>query len=290
MSWSLYRWVWCLESPLYIGMPPAEALNRCRLYVPARPLWGALTAEIACRRATGNGPQYKDVGEELKQDVRFTYLYPAEKVGNGWCAWLPRYNRDKGLVWQREDQSDTDFLTDRQMRMRLLSTQPSTAIDHSSETAAEGSLRENEVINTRWRSDEGSAGSQVAMVGYVFLRYGISLKDDLNAITIIIAGGDTRYGFGRLKRIDGPMPASDCFGIEADGTHDKPLLRHPPFALAHVYPDDDPIEWGAREYLLGWDAGSLHPLASEMPCWVPGSRTRSGVNFSIEESGLWKAM
>ncbi|GIW70798.1 MAG: hypothetical protein KatS3mg102_0340 [Planctomycetota bacterium] len=54
MSWSLFRWTWQLESPLYVGMPPAGSLNRCRLYVPARALWGAVTAEIA-RAAAGGG-------------------------------------------------------------------------------------------------------------------------------------------------------------------------------------------------------------------------------------------
>jgi len=55
MSWTLYRWVWRLEAPLFLGMPPSGSLNRCRLYVPACNLWGALTAELAQRRAEACG-------------------------------------------------------------------------------------------------------------------------------------------------------------------------------------------------------------------------------------------
>ena len=51
MSWSLQRWTWLLESPLFVGTTPAGSLNRCRLYVPARALWGAMTAELSRRQA-----------------------------------------------------------------------------------------------------------------------------------------------------------------------------------------------------------------------------------------------
>ncbi len=64
MSWTLYRWTWRLESPLFVGAPPAGSLNRCRLYVPSRALWGALTAELARRRANAS-PSYETEGTTL---------------------------------------------------------------------------------------------------------------------------------------------------------------------------------------------------------------------------------
>lgn len=47
MTWALHYWSWQLDGPLYVGAPPAGSLNRARLYVPARALWGAVTAELA---------------------------------------------------------------------------------------------------------------------------------------------------------------------------------------------------------------------------------------------------
>lgn len=280
MSWSLYRWVWRLESPLHIGTTPAGALNRCRLYVPARALWGALTAEIARRQATGNGPQYKEVGEKLKQDVRFTYLYPAEKVGNGWCAWLPRYEEGKGLVWRREDGQVT--LTDRQMRVRLLSTQPGTAIEPSSDTAADSTLREVEYMLPRWRDN----ASPVFLVGYLFLKEQ-ALEKDFQKIQEITLGGETRYGFGRLERIY-LEPARDCFGIATNLAKSQPILQGPECVLAHTRPEPDGIEKGAMEAVLGWDVGMLRPVADARPYWVPGSRVNGQRNLAIRGDGLWE--
>ena len=77
MGWQLYRWVWELRSPLHIGMPPAGHANRCRLYIPAHVLWGALTAELA-RVLKGNSfPEYFyfEVGEALRKKLRLTYLF-----------------------------------------------------------------------------------------------------------------------------------------------------------------------------------------------------------------------
>jgi hypothetical protein len=85
VSWSLHRWTWRVASPLFVGAAPSGALNRCRLYVPARPLWGALTAELA-RDEADHDPAYREIGNELRKHVRFSYLFPAERVGSDWLA------------------------------------------------------------------------------------------------------------------------------------------------------------------------------------------------------------
>jgi len=124
MSWTMYQWVWRLESPLFVGKPPAGSLNRTRLYVPARALHGAFAAEAARRKydedKAGNNanssdstakqkdakknlsPDYGKFGRELGIWGRFTYLYPAEKMDDRLLVWLPRYlNEDK-----KKDDSD----------------------------------------------------------------------------------------------------------------------------------------------------------------------------------------
>ena len=82
-------------------------------------------------------------------------------------AWLPRYQR--GLCWQHEDATES-FVNERSFRRRLLSTRPGTAIDPKTDAADEGTLRETECVQTRWRNASSQDEGPVAMVGYVFIR------------------------------------------------------------------------------------------------------------------------
>lgn len=296
MSWQLFRWTWRLEASLHVGIAPAGSLNRCRLYVPARALWGALTAELA-RHEAGNGdPDYPAVGERLRKDARFTYLYPAEYDGKEWRAWLPRYEEDKGLVWKREDRRDKDGLSDRRMRSRLVSTRAATAIDPDSDTAAEGSLRETECINTHWRNEDGTPAGPVALKGYVLIREGSELNlANLEGITI---GGDARYGLGRLRRIAGMDVASQIFNLDTLLEREQPVVATDTL-LAHGRADTQPnvdlnknqthteISLGDQEAIGGWDYGNSGVRRIAGPLWSPGSKTKCQGAWAMEAIGTW---
>lgn len=75
----------CVPSATKMGMPSAANLNRTRLYVPARPVWGAVAAELA-----SDGPRvFLSIpgGASAAGSRRVLgYLYPAEKDGGGWYA------------------------------------------------------------------------------------------------------------------------------------------------------------------------------------------------------------
>jgi hypothetical protein len=291
MTWSLYRWTWLLESPLYIGLPPAGSLNRCRCYVPARALWGAITAELARARADNSFPDYQKVGDEIRQSVRFTYLFPAEKDESRWHAWLPGYEQRRGLVWEREDDGSLQ-VSDREFRMRLLSTRPSTAIDPSSDTAAEGSLRETECINTTWREFESFSSGPVGFVGYVFLSSDLdqALREALEALQMSTVGGDTRYGLGRLRKVGNMTPVKDLFGYKVDLSNGDPLIEADR-VLGHVELKDvgSPELLGAMELLRGWEYGRDHHWHTSKPLWVPGSAADRARKWRIDESGHWSA-
>ncbi len=285
MSWTLYRWTWRLESSLFVGVPPAGSLNRCRLYVPARALWGSLTAELARRRENGF-PSYETEGTTLHENTRFTYLYPAESDGQHWRAWLPQYEDGDGLVWRREDRQDGKHdLTDRQMRLRLLDARPGTAIDPDSDSAEEGSLRETECVLPHWRDTE----SPVAFVGYLFLKQDLP---ELRELAVLFLGGDTRYGLGRLRRVGDLTSASDVFGAGVSLNQDAPVVQGG-HLLAHAQPADHvPGIVGSQELLAGWDRtkkASFQSL-SEIPLWTPGSQIRKDeevANWQIGENGIW---
>ncbi len=293
MTWSLFRWAWQLEGPLYVGMPPAGLLNRTRLYVPARALWGALTAELSRREAQNDKePQYQVVGESLQKDYRFTYLYPAEKVGDKWCAWLPSYGGALGLAWAREDQSQK-AVGDRQFRRRLLSTRPGTSIDARTDAADDGSLRETECIEARWRDDRGHDAGTVAMQGYVFIRIGKQkakyspAKRRLEGLDTLFVGGDTRYGLGRLRRIVFErVTPEQVFGsrVTFNGIDSPRVMAET--AWAHACPDA-PLA-GAFELLGGWDRGSIRSLDAAAPLWQPGSKACKSLEWAIEPDGLWR--
>ena len=280
MAWQAYRWVWRLESPLHIGLSPAGFLNRTRLYIPARTMWGALTAVLARRNASGAWPDYQGIGNTLKEQARFSYLYPAEQVGGEWHPWLPRYE-EKGLCWQR--QNSEEKLSDQGFRQRLLSTHPGTAIDPASDTAADGTLREVEYIMPRWRH----TGAPLAFVGYVFLRDGndpYGLKD----VEEIWVGGESRYGFGCLRRVRLEGPVSDCFGISLDLDGESPILKEPEILCAHAWVDDKNEFSGAWEIILGWDRDNLYSRDPSNLCWVPGSQAKNKTRYRITENGIWE--
>jgi len=282
VSWSLHRWTWRVASPLFVGATPSGALNRCRVYLPARRLWGALTAELARHEAQGD-PAYREVGDALRKDVRFSYLYPAEHAGAAWLAWLPQYRAGDGLCWVREG-SDL-AVADRRFRRRLLWTRPGTAIEPDSDSAANGSLRETECMQTRWRHDDGSAGDEVAMVGYVLANQGAGLLDQVSAITTLFIGGDTRYGLGRLERV-AMDPATTVFDATVELDRDEPYIVTDRL-LAHAHPHGEITLCGDQEAVRGWDmTGQRSDRWMSRPVWMPGSRCQDCCRWALLESGM----
>lgn len=288
MNWTLHRWTWVLEGPLFVGLAPAGSLNRCRLYVPARAVWGAVTAEAA-RRAASQFPDYGPVGQTLTDYARFSYLYPAERSRDRWCAWLPRYEATHGLCWRREA-GRSEPVPDRIFRRRLLTTRPGTAIDPGSDSAADGSLRETECVCDRWRSGPTGEDDRVALVGYVFTQEG-EARGHIESVDHLFLGGDTRYGLGRVRR-EAVEEAEIMFGARVKLDSGSPVVTTER-VLAHAMPDPTRDENAkmrcALELLGGWDHGVLRALNERSFFWQPGSRGDGAVNWTIEPEGTWSA-
>ena len=289
MSWSLFRWVWRLEAPLFIGMSPAGALNRCRPYVPARALWGAVTAEIARLKSGESFPNYEGVGGEVKRSCRFTYLFPAEKRDGRFLAWLPKFEKEKGLRWCLQDCGKS--WSDRDFRRRLLDSRPGTAIVPESDSALEGSLRHTECISPWWRdsNSQGETAAPVLLLGYVFWQDSDRHRQ-LQDIETLFIGGDTRYGLGKIRRIDMSSSDDNVFGKPV-----RPDREHPEIGsdivLGHAPEDGGTEEMrGAKELLGGWDRNS--PWKGGKRAWAPGScdtnhTDEKPVYWSIDREGYW---
>ena len=290
MTWTAYKWVWRLEAPLFLGMPPAGALNRCRLYVPARALWGAITAETSRLKNANDFPDYAKCGEYIASNLRFTYLFPAEKRGDLLYVWLPKYETKKGLVWHCNESE----LPDRDFRRRLLDSRPGTAIAPESDSASEGTLRETECINPWWRDancqEESSA---VLLLGYVFLRDDLPRNNDfweqLNNIDTIFVGGDTRYGLGKICRIDWRDISDDLSvfgkGVRLDG--ENPEIQSD-IVWGHALEANlghNQSSQGSKELFGGWNQDKLW---EKQLAWVPGSTfKRQEKWWSIDKNGYW---
>lgn len=289
MTWTLIQWVWQLEAPLYVGISPAGALNRCRLYLPARAMHGAVTSELARLNGEEKGefPDYGKFGKEVGENCRFTYLFPAEKRGGRFLAWIPKFEVAKGLQWYchggRENLSDRDF------RCRLLGSRPGTAIAPESDSAFEGSLRETECINPWWRDSRGNEeATAMLLLGYIFLKNN-GFHRQLDNIDTLFVGGDTRYGLGKIRRIDWNDLSDGTFVFGKQVHLDR---KHPEIesnivwghALEGGQPEIHGMQ-GAKELLGGWDQGN--PWKGKLT-WVPGSFLEHEVVWSIDNFGYWR--
>lgn len=294
MSWTLHRWTWLLEGPLFVGFAPSGTLNRCRIYVPARALWGALTAEAARQQAVdGASPAYDGIGQTLKKDARFTYLYPAEHDGKRWVVWLPSYEQKSGLCWRREDGRGNPW-PDRDFRRRLLTTRPGTAIDPGSDSAADGSLRETECMNDRWREATDGENDRVALVGYVFTRTD-EAKNLITKVERLFLGGDTRYGLGRVRRDSRELAnAREVFGSSTNLAVEPPQVECDR-ALAHATATEGASMTGALELVGGWEwdrerhRSSFRTSDEGSRLWQPGSQSDGSGSWTIEPEGIWRA-
>jgi len=238
---------------------------------------------LARRGSFGALPDYGGIGRNLREQARFSYLYPAEWMKSSWEPWLPYYEQERGLVWKRQDGGDP--LPYGHFRQRLLATHPGTAIDPASDIAAEGTLHEFEYVLPRWRHN----GAPVAFVGYVFVREGSCFQETLRDVGELWIGGEGRYGFGRLRQAtELKDDMSDCFGVRLDLNREDPIVQNSSFVWAHALPRPDSIKAGAWEVVLGWDRGSLFSVALEGPCWAPGSRSVETASFRILDSGFWE--
>jgi hypothetical protein len=269
-------------------MPPAGALNRCRSYVPARVMWGAVTAEVSRLEAGNSFPHYMDTGEKIADNCRFTYLYPAEKIGGDYLAWLPKFEMRRGLVWQRQDGAETEL--DRKFKRTLLGARAGTAITPETDSASEGTLRETECINPWWRETRKTGGEPkpVYLLGYVFLKKN-SVQQKLRDIVALHIGGDVKYGFGRIRRVEWEAYNNqDIFGKRYQLHNENPVIESK-IVLGHAFVEEnsEPVNiLGMKELLGGWDHGELWNCSRS--AWAPGSLSQEPVQWRISgKGGYW---
>ena len=264
--WTLYQVSLQVLSPIHIGWKKTSNLQQTRYYVPAKTIWGALTARITRDQ---NSSDYKGIGEKINGYLKFSYFYPSD-------------NDSKVNEFPWEDNN--------RFTWKYIGSYQSAALENK--TAVEGMLHETEYILPRTREWQ-----QVFLIGYVIERNGSTI-DWKAALPKIQIGGERGYGWGRVTIKKEPNVCNTFFDYEFDSSQIEPVVKVPNdnFILAHACAEQqeksEPQIEGNIEPFVGritTDNGKFGDQFSKASiCWVPGSRVvKSDMNFKILEYGLW---
>lgn len=282
MTWRAFQVVLRLRSPLHIGCGKVGNLQRTRLYVTGRVLWGALTMRLTRDAFQERGPatdshDYQGFGNQVHQDLAFTYLYPALESGD-----------DYQVAWPWENEST--------FRRRFLSSYQGTALSYPQQSAAEGMLHEVECISPH-TLDTGEA---VFLKGYVFEKEGCALHWQ-SALKRLQMGGERGYGWGDVELVNALQFADELFGGPAvfRGDGDVPVICLPTDGrlLAHTLATDLPVA-GDVEPLVGreWRSDDPHRryvgqhVAFGDVCFTPGSMVSQALDVEVQKLGVWRGL
>ncbi|MBX7237243.1 MAG: hypothetical protein K1X65_22870 [Caldilineales bacterium] len=270
MSWTAYRVILRLLTPMHIGAAKLGNLQTTRPYIPGKALWGGLTARIT-RDNPHLGGDYRAIGERVNQELAFSYFYPT--------------TGEEVELWPWDDPD--------QFAWRFLGSYASTALNYSQFSAAEGSLHETEFIAPTTRE-----GQPVNLHGYVCEREGSALPWR-QALERLHLGGERTYGWGRLALKTEPTAATALFGrhaVELRGERPEIVLETGSSLLAHTQANGDGaiLASGRVTPLVGREtpAASEHGrrLSSAVICWEPGSKTVADALIAIGSFGIWQRL
>lgn len=283
MSWTLYRLVFRLRSPLHVGWGKIGNVQRTRPYLTGRSFWGGLTMRLTRLRHGRAGPVsdsalYRAVGDELNRTLAWTYFYPAL-----------RRDGDVRVHWPWTEARD--------FAPRFLGSYSSTALVYPHQAAAEATLHEVEFISPHTLERETQP---VYLAGYVFAR-GDAADDWRDACRLLQFGGERSYGWGDVALHTLEPQASvalfdDAATFQGDGARPRlsvpangRLLAHTRPARARLAGDVEPLvgrEWRSN------NAANRHSGAHVEYSGIflsPGGTALTATSFTVEPYGLWQA-
>lgn len=279
MAWNCYEVVFRLRTPAHIGRGSVGNVQRTRPYITGRVLWGALTMRLTRdlagqQRKVAKAQAYRDIGEQVHQQLTYTYFYSATMNGGSYQ-----------VAWPWENPS--------RFRYRFLSSYNSTALSYPQQSAAIGMLHEVEFLAPHTID----TGEPVFFVGYIFASGGCTLPWQA-ACQRLQVGGERGYGWGDLALIRCQPADGDTRLFEQvrfDGRNERPVLQieagQP--LLAHTLANNI-IANGELEPLVGreWRHHPGQQVAHSGVCFVPGStldrNSTAPAYFSVERFGIWK--
>ncbi len=298
MTWTAYRVVFKLKSPMHIGCGKVGNVQRTRPYVTGRSFWGALTMRLTRNQhqPATDSDLYQKIGEKVHQQLAFTYFYLATKSSPAEESPSPPTplsqngrggNADYKIQWPWGKQAS-------QFRRRFLSSYASTALVYPQQAADEGLLHEVEFLSPRTLDE----GKQVYLIGYVFEKDGSSLEWQ-KVCHHLQMGGERGYGWGDLKCVEiQPFEHHDLFEGKArfNGDADRPIVQQTECLLAHASStgitatgEIEPLvgrEWRSHNPTNRYAGQHVEQWVDDL-CWVPGSVVERSLCFKVSHFGIW---
>lgn len=309
MTWNVYKVVFRMESPLHSGWMKAGNVQRTRLYVTGRMMWGALTANIT--RMIGDN--YSEIGEDVKKHLIASYFFPCfDKKGEKLA--LPFYDENR-IKYNIGKSEFTASIVDR----ALITSYNSTSIDPNKLSAEDASLHEIELLNNKTihpiksinpndksylmakhtgTKDTIPINSNIYLMGYIFESSKTSSKIRnkwQNALKMVQLGGKRTYGFGCLHLEEITPETLNIFGYNLVSKDDKIKLElnKGKQILAHAF-DVEGLS-GVLEPFFGRNTDKKGRFGEEYSSsvkvsWSPGSILNGKKIFEITDFGLWKGV
>jgi hypothetical protein len=276
MSWQKYDLIFRLQSPMHIGWRKSGNLMQTRGYVTGKVFWAALTARLTRDYDNGaaNAARYGEIGEQIKENFRFSYLYPAIHDGAEYKFHYP---------WE----DDFDYL--------FLNSYASTSINYSNQSAEDSMLHETEFISPYTRPYTRD-GKPVYLRGSIYACSSLpeSLKKWKDTLNTLQFGGERTYGWGKVNCINDCKADKDYNGEEP-----KICLKKGCKIKAHLQVKNITGIVGCIEPLTGWERNNKPydnsngktewALSKALICYEPGSIVSTEeIVCTIGPYGIWE--
>jgi hypothetical protein len=287
MIWQPYKVTFRLKGPLHIGYHKVGNLQRTRYYVPARVVWGALTAHLTRKNGSGN---YEETGTQVNASIKISYFYLATDPDN---PLYPCFDPKKGMVFGKTEMPRGCF------EGLFISSQASTALNYFQASAEEGSLHEVEFLNPSVQQND--TAKPVYLIGYLFIKKdgSYSYEKVESVLNRLQLGGERTYGFGRVEGCGKVVEETDLFfGLHRVHLEDpeSPIIivnQNSKVLLAHTLSEGLDQVSGEVEPVVGreWkESKSIHEPTTAKICWVPGSSLSGEKKFRITQDGIWQVI
>ncbi|MCS6929409.1 MAG: hypothetical protein NZM43_07950 [Saprospiraceae bacterium] len=282
-TWTAYEVVFRLRAPLHVGWSKVGNLLLTRPYVLGRTFWGALTLRLtrmATAGAATDSSLYQQYGQQVHEQLAYTYFYPALQRGDEYVVEWP-------------------WLNEAIFRYRFIGSYVSAALSYPVQSAKEGMLHEVEFIAPH-TIDEGKP---VFLKGFVFEKNGSSLPWQ-KALQALQFGAERTYGWGAVELVR-CVPTEtvgwshqDCVQTTFNLEGEKVVVQMPEngYLLAHAHAGANTVV-GNIEPLVGreWRSNSARArqyagqhLEAQGVFHTPGSLLQTEGRFYIDSFGLWR--
>ena len=277
-TWTRYRVVWQLDSPLHIGYQTIGMIHRTRIWVQGRNVWAGIVEAIAMASGGGN-LDYTQSQEGINATLRFEAGFLSYSPANS-C--MPKYHNEqegsKDLEGRKRGLHFGEY-TEAEWQRSVLAARVSTALERG--VAAEGQLFEFEYIAPALLQPlaEFHAGSPLYLHIHIWANDGGALLKQCQHIQI---GGERNKGFGWLSQrgpIQPAMTASEP-RLTLSPNSGIPLFVQVNSELHAIRGMQVPVV--GRSTITNQTYGQRVEQAKI--CWLPGSVWKEALTLSFSDT------